>query len=489
MEKYQTIEQVHNRACDAVGKTFSELNGNQPLIGKSGPGDAFEAWFGKPKDSLSEPDLRAAGVELKATPIRQLKNGQFSAKERLVLSLINYDKLAQESFATSHFLHKNKTIELAFYEPLKSIPKDQWTFKDVALYEMQNNPQDFKIIKQDWQTIQRYVRDGRAHELNEGLTEYLAPCTKGANSKSVRKQPFSDIPAKQRAFSLKTGYMTALLRKYIFGNTPTESIFQGKFDARKSLDEAILGRLNKWRGKTVQQLQKQFSVDSKSKSLNYQLAARMLELTSAVKTSTDLGRVEELEKANIVVKTVSFNQRGSNLQSMSFPGFKFQDLAHQSWNDQDGMPSADWHKFLLETKFLLVVFQTIDHQEVFMGAKFFRIPDQDIEGPIRDVWEDTVRKICLGVQLEAVPDKNSRTGYRVSNNFITRKDDMICHVRPHTSQSDYSANGAYSDQLPNPIKWHHRPQNHALFSDDWMTAQCFWLNNSYIKKQVQDMLH
>lgn len=39
-------------------------------------------------------------------------------------------------------------------------------------------------------------------------TMYLAACTKGANAASVRRQPFSQIPAKQRAYSLKGSYMT-----------------------------------------------------------------------------------------------------------------------------------------------------------------------------------------------------------------------------------------------------------------------------------------
>lgn len=36
---------------------------------------------------------------------------------------------------------------------------------------------------------------GEAHCLTEGDTLYLAACTKGATSASVRQQPFSPIPA------------------------------------------------------------------------------------------------------------------------------------------------------------------------------------------------------------------------------------------------------------------------------------------------------
>ena len=68
---------------------------------------------------------------------------------------------------------------------------------------------DLEIIKQDWQTIIDKIKAGEAHNISEGDTMYLAACTKGANAKSIRKQPFSNIPAKQRAFSLKSSYMSA----------------------------------------------------------------------------------------------------------------------------------------------------------------------------------------------------------------------------------------------------------------------------------------
>ena len=118
MSEYLTKEQVHNRAKEAVGKSMIELNNGIPLLNsknKNSIGDIFESWFGKVKDSESRPDLEEAGVELKATPIKKLKNGQYSAKERLVLNIINYNEVAEETFEESHFLYKNNIMEIAFY--------------------------------------------------------------------------------------------------------------------------------------------------------------------------------------------------------------------------------------------------------------------------------------------------------------------------------------------------------------------------------------
>ena len=107
MSEYKTKEAVHNRAKEAVGKTLKELNNGAPVNQyKNSVGDAFEAWFGKIKDSDSKPDMEEAGVELKATPFKKLKSGKYSAKERLVLNIINYEKVAEEQFEESSFCIK-----------------------------------------------------------------------------------------------------------------------------------------------------------------------------------------------------------------------------------------------------------------------------------------------------------------------------------------------------------------------------------------------
>lgn len=490
MEKYVSKEQVHNRAKQAVGKSLLELNGNDPLKkNKNTVGDIFESWFGKVKDSESKPDLEEAGVELKATPIKKLKNGQFSAKERLVLNIINYDKVVDETFETSHFLYKNRTIEIAFYEYIKSIPRDQWTIKEAILYEMSRNPVDFEIIRQDWETIHEYISLGKAHELSESLTNYLAPCTKGANAqKSFRSQPCSDIKAKQRAYSLKSGYMTSILRKYVLGDNQIDSIVKDTFQLQDNdLEKIVSQHFQPYIGQTISSLCENFGLNPKAYQVNYKLASAILGLNGKTTQENPFPRVEEFEKASIVVKTVSFDKKGYNSQSMSFPVFKFIDLGQQIWEKDDGEPSSDWHNFLLDTRFLFFVVQEGENGPIFKGIKFFSMPQTDIEGPVRLVWEDTVRKINEGVELEAVPDKSTNDGWKIKNNFIKKTDGLICHVRPHASYRDYAVNGAHADKLPVPAKWKNKPDSND-YSDQWMTSQCFWINNDYIKEKVKDLL-
>jgi len=474
---YKDKYEVHKKACEIVGRDFGDLSKILKIKKtKNSVGDLFEAWFGKSKDSASAPDLGVA--ELKATPYKKLKNGQYSAKERLVLNIINYMDIVNENFDSSHFLYKNKVIELAFYEYIKATPRDKWSFSNVALYEMEMNPVDFAIIHKDWLIIQQCVRNGKAEELSESMTSYLSACTKGANANSVRKQPYSIVDAKQRAFSLKSSYMTQLLRKYILGDKKIESIITDQYEAEKySLSDIIKSRFSPYIGKNTKKISRELNIlKNESKQFNKVLVRGMLGLNT--ENSDKINHINELNKASFQIKTIQFDVRGVNKESMSLPAFKFKDLASQSWVDSDGAPSANLNLTLSESKFIFVVFQKNKKGEnIFKGVKFFTIPEEDINGDIKKVWQDTKNKINTGVNLIF-------NGKKVENNFVNKKDNMIIHVRPHSGKASY-VESTNSNKLPTPAKWENKPSE---YSNVYMTNQCFFINSNYIKKAVKDLI-
>ncbi|WP_240627038.1 Sau3AI family type II restriction endonuclease, partial [Staphylococcus microti] len=386
----------------------------------------------------------------------------------------------------SNFLKKNKAIQLGFYEYIKNVPRDDWPLVETVLFELLNNPVDLEIIRNDWETIHGFIEAGKAHELSERHTTYLSACTKGKSASSMRTQPNSDIPAKQRALSFKTGYMSAILNDYVLGDKKVDSIIKDTFTLKEnSLEKTIEDAFKPFIGWTIDELVNHFGIEKRDKSINYRIAMGILNLNGKNEKTTSFPKVEEFEKACIQLKTVKFNKNNVNKESMSFPSFSFSEIAEETWFDDEGMPSADWHVFLLETKFLFFVVKNDGDKDIFKGIKFFSMPESDIEGPVYDVWQDTVDKIRNGVELTGTYTKSGQL--RIKNNFIKKSDRMICHVRPHESKSDYSEKGKHADKLPKPIKWTNKPDD-SNYSDCWMTKQCFWINNDYIKKQVQDLL-
>lgn len=181
---------------------------DDPHRRKGSFGNAVEEYyFMYGPNSDSEPDFAEVGLELKTTPLEKNKRGEYSAKERLVLSMIDYMNVVDETFETSSVLHKAEDILLISY--LYDKDKDPLDYTIEVVSEWGIPEEDLPIIKKDWETVVDKVREGKAHEISGSDTLYLEACTKAANSSARRRQPFSSALAKPRAWALKASYMTA----------------------------------------------------------------------------------------------------------------------------------------------------------------------------------------------------------------------------------------------------------------------------------------
>ena len=182
-----------------------------------------EKFFHYECNSDSRADFHEAGVELKVTPYRINQNGSLSAKERLILTMIDYFQVVNETFEESHFWNKSKLILLIYYLYMKEI-KYNLDYK-IGYSRLFTPPaQDVKIIRHDYYIIVSKIKEGKAHELSEGDTLYLGAAPKAATSKDRRKQPFSNELAKPRAFAFKNSYMTYVLNNYIVPGKITLSL-------------------------------------------------------------------------------------------------------------------------------------------------------------------------------------------------------------------------------------------------------------------------
>ena len=217
-------ESVLRYAKKLEGKTLREVLPQEIIDGikidKAGNKGRYgvkieKYYFGYDQNTDGSADF-ACGVELKSTPLKRLKNGKLSPKERLVCNIINYENIIHETWENSTFLDKNSEILLLRYiDPMdKSISQLDYKIVDVQIHRIFDNLEDKNQFEKDWNLIVNKVKNGQAHNLSESDTKYLGACTKGSTAlKSLRSQPNSFKPAKQRAFSFKTQYMRELLRR------------------------------------------------------------------------------------------------------------------------------------------------------------------------------------------------------------------------------------------------------------------------------------
>ena len=103
-------------------------------------------------NSDSNPDFSKAGVELKVTPYRINKDGSLVAKERLILTMINYEEIVKESFEKGHFWHKSRLLLIVAYLFDKDI-KQTLDYKIHYASLFTPPEQDLVIIRHDYETI------------------------------------------------------------------------------------------------------------------------------------------------------------------------------------------------------------------------------------------------------------------------------------------------------------------------------------------------
>ncbi|AZB41513.1 restriction endonuclease [Bacillus sp. FJAT-42376] len=404
---------------------------------KGGIGTLIEEHhFGYKPNSKNEADFPEAGVELKVTPYRKNKRGTFSAKERLVLNIINYMDEYKHSFEDSSFWKKNKLLLLIFYLYDENLNRHDFKFTHSQLFAFYEK--DLEIIKQDWEIIINKIKEGRAHELSEKDTVYLSAATKGMNKNSLRNQPFSSERAMQRAFSLKSSYMTFILNQYILNRKKTyQPILDTELAKRVTIDEYVLNSIRPNLGKRLSDLCDEFGVPHHNKSRTQQVIARMVS-----KDLKDLNKSEEFIKSNTKIKAIRIQKNCKIKESMSFPSFKYKEIIQEDWED------SSLRLMFQETRFLFTLYvQTENDDYKLTDAFFWSLPEEDLEEEVRRVWEETVNRI-LAHRADRLPGSS---------------ENRVAHVRPHAANSE--------DTYPT-----HYGVN--------IVKKCFWLNNSYILGEV-----
>ena len=151
---------------------------DEKFQGKGSLGQLVEKYFfGYDINSKQEADFHEAGLELKCTPLKELVKKTLAIKERLVLTMIDYDNDYKKKFEESHAYMKCMYMLILFYLHVADTPVEKLKFIYSVLWKIPEK--DLLIMKQDYETIISKIRAGKAHELSEGDTTYLGACRKG----------------------------------------------------------------------------------------------------------------------------------------------------------------------------------------------------------------------------------------------------------------------------------------------------------------------
>lgn len=420
--------------------------------GKGSLGQLVEEFvFEYKPNSRREADFNEFDMELKVVPIKRIikqsKSGMkskldgYSVKERMVLSIINYEEIINETWQTNSLNKKMLKLLLMFYLHENDVDVKDLVFKLVEKWEPSDS--DLAIIKNDWELIVAKIRSGRAHELSEGDTFFLGACTKGATKSSLRKQPNSDELAMQRAFSLKRNFVDEIFNELYTKQKSHDATYH-------TITETVSDILLRYKGHSMSDILASF----KCKHINSK-AKNRLSLITLDLMGNSLGitfkQHEQVIKAGLELKTIFLKPNGIPKEAMSFEQIDYNEIVNQEWD------SSDVKSIFESKKHIWVIYQSLrnytnqselrDNEYILKDVMIWNMPVADLEGPYRQLWEDTVLKV-----------KEMRF-----KEFWGQSDNEVGHIRPKAKDSNDT----------------------TLFNGYQVPKKCFWLNTSYISKQIE----
>ena len=416
-------------------------------------GNAIEAghFYYRP-NSDKEPDLGWA--ELKCTGLKRVKSGRstkLTAKERLVICMINFGggqradvpSLIDENFETSHAKKKLESLVLVFYEYAKDT--DVLDLKVLLVDHWTPNASELRMIREDWEVIRSYVNTGKAHLISEGLTNLLGACTKGAKGSDRVKQAKSPEEAKPRAFALKQAFVTQIYERLLnqrAGKTPEPEAHLDGMDlyrkAKDRFEDFVTKSLNRYAGKTTVQICDELGITGKFESKDKH-ARRMRKFLNKILSGSqdqESDNLAEFKNTGLQVKTVRLKANGMPAEAVSFPHFKYDELAAEDvWEDSElyGM---------LTSRFLFIYLHEMGKGKdpVFEKVVFHSLSEADLD-EAEKAWKLAVEKASDRVYEEMPGQKANR----------------VIHVRPHDSKARYGKDESVEKR------------------------RCFWLNKEYLK--------
>lgn len=495
--EYKTPEEVKQRAEEAIGQPFKEIfelaqkfqqkNGLKERHGKGDVGQAYEeGWFNYPCNEDAEPDFKEADIELKVTPFLINSRG-YRAKERLSLGKINYRDENWNEYEESRFWRKNHHLLVMYYQYIKGIKRENFSVEkidEILLHELPERDQ--MIIRNDWEKIARYVKEGKAHELSEREFMYLSPARKGSGGAEKVKYDDKYPKARPRAYSFKKSYMTKLFNERMLNEKEISHILSGvELPKGKEFDDILIDALKPYFGRTVDSLKEEFPNYRNGYSDKNDIIKQIY------KSESELEETDEFQKANYKLRTLTVDERGMPTQDMSFSAFDFDALVKEkNWSD------SIVYDEMVDSKFLLVIFsKNAEGKEILNNALIWYIPKKD-EAKVKEVWKETRSVIKNGIVLQQklLHDKNGRLIFAYENNFPKSSFNNVAHVRNKAGESEYFCENSNSVKLKKPaevIVLKEIPEelkNVPIPTGKYMTKQCFWFNKKYMKQQIKDYI-
>lgn len=343
---------------DIIGKSFKELDrlkllstqkNDKGILGKV----VETGFYGYPLNNKAEADFANLGIELKVSGFTTLQKGGWSAKERISLSQINYNTILNYPFELSSVVTKSSKLLFIWYEYVKGIDKGDFIIRDYQLYDISKVE---PIIRNDYALIQDKVQSGLAHMLSEGDSVILGAATKGSSGQ-MQTQPYSDILAPTRAFSLKNSFLRGALNEH-------RENYNVRLVKELTPEQWVWNQIKDYKGKTqleiLQAVEPTYKVANMPKNLNDMLIKRI------IGNKKKLQQNELFSKSTYAIKNIPIDSNYYPIEKATFHTLNIQDF-EDSWEE------SDWKLFFEESTFIYIGYNGKDSNNKILPNGFRKL--------------------------------------------------------------------------------------------------------------------
>ena len=445
-DKYDpySVASIFNYAKDLSGHTLVDKCHSDILeksyAGKGNFGQYLEKfYFGFNPNNNPAPDFSYVDVELKSGAIVETSKG-FRAKERLAIGIINFSKIINESFESSHVWEKLKMPLLVFHVYKKDEDPRNYKVSNVNIVQYTNA--EIAQIRDDWNLIKNKVANGKAHEISGGDTLFLEAATTGGKNQKYVAQPFSDELAHPRRFALKPAFVTTLLKKEIYlveeeieSPLVEEEIVSPLVEEEiESPQTFLINKLKEYKDISLDEAISMLNIEkSTQKNFISKVSKKLVE-----KILLDVNLENIFESPELIHKTCRVYD-GKLKENISFPYMKYDELVQQEWEESD-------FNQIIESKFMFVFWENINDEFYLKKITFWNAPPKEVLEAKR-IWEKT-KQLILDKQADNLPKT---------------KESYFVHVRPHGRDS----NDKYPTHYGVDVK-----------------KQSFWIHKKYIEENI-----
>lgn len=212
--------------------------------------------------------------------------------------------------------------------------------------------------------------------------------------------------------------------------------------------------IEEYRDYAVTQLYDKFDVNIGAKNRLNALIKRMITYNN----SLYLKQIEN--KDDFCLKTIKLDKYGKLKEAMSFPVFKYCDIAKEDWEH------SSLRQIFSDNIFVFAIFKNEGKELYLNRIKMWKMPETVLENSVREVWFRMKECVTNGKIVKYIDDHGRYFTY-----FPSSTENQYVHVRPHAQNRN--------DTLPLPV-----PDKLTGLVE--YPKHSFWLNRSYVLKIISE---